>query len=85
MAPDPLRRYEYRYWDGQRWTEHVANQGVAGVDPTGLEPAGGQAPAQAWGARTAQPQQPSQPAGTPEAWQQPAAAPQAWQQPAAAP
>ncbi len=36
--PDPLGRYEYRYWDGQRWTEHVANQGIAGVDATGLEP-----------------------------------------------
>ncbi|MFP4312325.1 MAG: DUF2510 domain-containing protein [Nitriliruptoraceae bacterium] len=82
--PDPLRRYEYRYWDGQRWTEHVANQGVAGVDPTGLEPATSPAATQAWGARTAQPQQPTQPAGTLQAWQQPEPAPQTWQQPAPA-
>lgn len=31
--PDPLGRYEYRYWDGQAWTQHVASQGIAGVDP----------------------------------------------------
>ncbi len=35
--PDPLGRHQYRYWDGGRWTEHVADQGVAGID--GLEPA----------------------------------------------
>ena len=30
--PDPTKRHEYRYWDGQRWTEHVSDQGVAAVD-----------------------------------------------------
>jgi uncharacterized protein YxjI len=30
--PDPSGRHEHRYWDGQRWTEHVATQGRQGVD-----------------------------------------------------
>lgn len=30
---DPGRRHELRYWDGQRWTEHVADRGTQGVDP----------------------------------------------------
>jgi signal peptidase len=29
---DPLRRFELRYWDGSRWTEHVATRGTA-IDP----------------------------------------------------
>ncbi|MGD9998218.1 MAG: DUF2510 domain-containing protein [Ilumatobacteraceae bacterium] len=33
--PDPLGRYERRYWDGQRWTEHVVSGGVQQVDPLG--------------------------------------------------
>ena len=31
--PDPLGRHQLRYWDGARWTEHVGDSGVAGVDP----------------------------------------------------
>jgi hypothetical protein len=31
--PDPTRRFELRYWDGSRWTEHVARQGEQFVDP----------------------------------------------------
>jgi hypothetical protein len=31
--PDPLGRHEFRYWNGATWTEHVADAGVAGVDP----------------------------------------------------
>lgn len=31
-APDPLGRHELRYWDGQRWTEHVSDGGVQGTD-----------------------------------------------------
>lgn len=31
--PDPTGRHDHRYWDGTRWTEHVADAGVAGVDP----------------------------------------------------
>ena len=30
---DPLRRHQRRYWNGEAWTEHVANNGVSGVDP----------------------------------------------------
>lgn len=33
--PDPSGRHELRYWDGQRWTEHVSDRGAAGVDPLG--------------------------------------------------
>jgi hypothetical protein len=31
--PDPVGRHEYRWWDGSQWTEHVADGGVAAVDP----------------------------------------------------
>jgi hypothetical protein len=31
--PDPSGRNEQRYFDGERWTEHVANAGATGVDP----------------------------------------------------
>lgn len=31
--PDPVGRFEHRYWDGSRWTEHVSTAGAAGVDP----------------------------------------------------
>jgi hypothetical protein len=31
--PDPLRRHEFRYWDGATWTEHVSDKGVASTDP----------------------------------------------------
>jgi Protein of unknown function (DUF2510)/Protein of unknown function (DUF3592) len=30
---DPRRRHELRYWDGQRWTEHVFDRGTQAVDP----------------------------------------------------
>lgn len=30
---DPTKRHELRYWDGFRWTEHVATSGVQAVDP----------------------------------------------------
>lgn len=46
--PDPLQRYEHRYWDGQRWTEHVATGGQVSSDP--LEAAG--TPAETTAART---------------------------------
>ncbi|HLM62879.1 MAG TPA: phospholipid scramblase-related protein [Acidimicrobiales bacterium] len=35
--PDPFGRHETRWWDGVRWTEHVASHGRQGVD----QPAGG--------------------------------------------
>lgn len=31
--PDPTRRHQQRYWDGRRWTDWVADGGVAGRDP----------------------------------------------------
>ena len=31
--PDPLRRYEYRYWDGTQWTDHVSRAEVTYSDP----------------------------------------------------
>jgi hypothetical protein len=36
--PDPMRRHELRYWDGSRWTEHVASARVGGTDPVLAEP-----------------------------------------------
>jgi len=30
---DPGGRHELRYWDGQRWTEHVSDRGTQAVDP----------------------------------------------------
>ncbi|MDP1820450.1 MAG: DUF2510 domain-containing protein [Acidimicrobiales bacterium] len=30
---DPTGRHDHRYWDGTSWTEHVADAGVAAVDP----------------------------------------------------
>ena len=65
--PDPLGRYEYRYWDGQRWTEHVANQGVAGVDATGLEPPAAAQQTGGWAATAEQQPGGGQPA---TGWQQ---------------
>jgi hypothetical protein len=41
--PDPAGTHEHRWWDGQRWTHHVADAGVAGRDP--LPTATGPAPA----------------------------------------
>lgn len=38
---DPFGRFATRYWDGVRWTEHVANGGEAALDP----PVAGPAPA----------------------------------------
>jgi len=45
--PDPTGRHDHRYWDGSRWTEHVADAGVAATDPQGapdLPPPGAAAP-----------------------------------------
>lgn len=32
-AADPFGRHEHRYWDGNRWTEHIADRGVIGTNP----------------------------------------------------
>ena len=35
---DPTTRHEYRWWDGESWTEYVADDGVQSLDPlTGAE------------------------------------------------
>lgn len=31
--PDPMERFELRYWNGADWTEHVSTQGRTSVDP----------------------------------------------------
>jgi hypothetical protein len=31
--PDPTRRYESRWWDGSRWTQHVTTKGRITSDP----------------------------------------------------
>lgn len=31
--PDPTGRHQHRYWDGSRWTDDVADAGVASTDP----------------------------------------------------
>jgi len=36
---DPLGRHGHRWWSGSHWTEHVADQGQAGIDPLGSPPA----------------------------------------------
>jgi hypothetical protein len=33
--PDPTGRYEYRYWDGTRWTDHVSRGGTRATDAVG--------------------------------------------------
>jgi len=38
-AADPTGRHEHRYWDGNRWTDHVADQGRTTVDPIAADPA----------------------------------------------
>lgn len=30
---DPSGRFEYRYWDGSKWTDNVSRAGVAHKDP----------------------------------------------------
>ncbi len=36
--PDPSHEHEYRYHDGQAWTEHVASFGWTSTDPAGEHP-----------------------------------------------
>lgn len=31
--PDPTGRHQYRWWDGEQWTDQVADDGVQSVDP----------------------------------------------------
>jgi uncharacterized protein len=39
--PDPSGAHQHRYWDGERWTDGVADDGVVTEDP--LDPAGAEA------------------------------------------
>jgi hypothetical protein len=32
---DPTGRHQHRYFDGESWSEHVADEGVTGLDPPG--------------------------------------------------
>ena len=36
--PDPTRRHQHRYFDGARWTDHVADRGQSTTDPYTLPP-----------------------------------------------
>ena len=36
--PDPMGRFEHRYWNGTEWTEHVSSQGVTSIDPVDQAP-----------------------------------------------
>ncbi|HKY58461.1 MAG TPA: AIM24 family protein [Aeromicrobium sp.] len=45
--PDPLGQHEFRYWDGNQWTEHVSNGGVASTSPLDAAPSAPAQPAQA--------------------------------------
>jgi hypothetical protein len=39
--PDPAGRADQRYWDGERWTEHVMRGGESGIDHLGSPPSSG--------------------------------------------
>lgn len=43
--PDPEGRYEYRWFDGQRWTDQVSRQGQVSRAPLGSAPAPQRSPA----------------------------------------
>jgi hypothetical protein len=32
-GPDPSGRHQHRYWDGARWSDQVADNGVLSTDP----------------------------------------------------
>jgi hypothetical protein len=76
--PDPYRRHELRWWDGAVWSEHVSDQGQAGVDPVGSAPVA--AVDSGWLPPTAQ-----QPTASPSTDWSSAAVPPTVQQPAVPP
>ena len=39
--PDPLGRFDHRWYDGARWTADVSLDGVRRVDPAGIGPSAG--------------------------------------------
>src|SRR5665213_2995423 len=42
--PDPEGRYEYRWWDGQNWSDQVSHQGRVGAAPLSGAPTQGADP-----------------------------------------
>ncbi|HEY6531499.1 MAG TPA: STAS/SEC14 domain-containing protein [Acidimicrobiales bacterium] len=34
-APDPYGRHQHRWWDGERWTAYVGDNGMTSTDPFG--------------------------------------------------
>ena len=42
--PDPLGRFDHRWYDGTRWTPDVSLDGVRRVDPDGIAPRPGTSP-----------------------------------------
>ena len=38
--PDPTGRHQYRWWDGEQWTDQVADDGIQSVDPVSAIEAG---------------------------------------------
>jgi Protein of unknown function (DUF2510) len=36
--PDPMGRYQFRYWNGEEWTDQVSTSGSQETDPHGLAP-----------------------------------------------
>lgn len=63
--PDPARRFEHRFWDGTRWTEHVSSRGVRSTDP--INPRSDVAVGRATNVAL-QSQRPESPASDPKPW-----------------
>ena len=42
--PDPLGRFQYRYWNGTEWTDQVSTNGTQESDPQGIGPSVNPAP-----------------------------------------
>jgi uncharacterized protein (AIM24 family) len=53
--PDPEGRFEYRWFDGQRWTDQVSHQGQISTAPLGPPPQAAQAPGPQVPAQMSQP------------------------------
>lgn len=69
--PDPEGRYEYRWWDGQRWTDQVSHRGQASRAPMGGSQGPGSGQPQGQGQQGGQPQAQVQQGGPPPGGQAP--------------
>lgn len=58
---DPTGRHQHRYWDGSKWTDQVADNGVSATDPVTPTPT----PTSTADEAGVQPAQPSEPGPTP--------------------